>query len=569
MSRYLDRLVESNSVLLDTIQSLKSKVSQGIAKDSPSNSPSPMTVVEDNLSLRQSGTTTSDNDSGNDNPRSQVDSIPQDDVGSIVSKIFELVQGEKKLIKKAIKRANRDREKIESKFESCQSEIESLKRQINNDKAQFRILESKVKSKNDIMMSNQVLRMYLEQSPHSKIGRPAMDVLNDLILEQFEDMKKQRSSSKQWVVPTQMQYARDLPFPQDQWVLMFDSKGRIDNVMANAIKQKIFFGGVDKSIRKEVWKFLLNYYPWNSTEEERAAIKLQRDKEYNTLKQQWNMFLPSQLSNFTEFETRRLQIEKDVIRTDRDHPIFQSDSSPQLTWLQDILVTHCMYNWNLGYIQGMNKYLAQIIQVMENEEDSFWCFAFLMDKIGHNFREDHTQIYQQLLKINKLLCVVDSELHEHLESISSLHMMFCYRWVLLYFRNEFGDDDIKLLWEVLWTDHMSNDFHLYIALAVLLLNRKMILEMSDFESLMCFIQSLSGKIKLEDTLNLSIDLYLSIERNAKSKPTSSSVAPTAPSASLSSTTNQTASASTTPSFFRSLLPTVTTGDSGPSFFKKS
>jgi len=41
-------------------------------------------------------------------------------------------------------------------------------------------------------------------------------------------------------------------------------------------------------------------------------------------------------------------VEKDVARTDRSHAFFHGDNNPNLTVLNDILLTHCMYNFDLG-----------------------------------------------------------------------------------------------------------------------------------------------------------------------------------------------------------------------------
>jgi hypothetical protein len=47
--------------------------------------------------------------------------------------------------------------------------------------------------------------------------------------------------------------------------------------------------------------------------------------------------------------------------------------------------------------------------------------------------------------------------------------------VLIAFKREFSFDDVLRLWEVLWTDYYSNNFVLFIALAVLESHRDMIL----------------------------------------------------------------------------------------------
>ncbi len=63
-------------------------------------------------------------------------------------------------------------------------------------------------------------------------------------------------------------------------------------------------------------------------------------------------------------------------------------------------------------------------------------------------------------------------------------MPFLPRWVLIAFKREFPFDDVLRLWEVLWTDYYSNDFVLFVALAVLESHRDMILrylvEVCDF-----------------------------------------------------------------------------------------
>ena len=41
-------------------------------------------------------------------------------------------------------------------------------------------------------------------------------------------------------------------------------------------------------------------------------------------------------------------LDKDVLRTDRDHPLFNDPDSPKLVQLEDILKTYVMYNFGLG-----------------------------------------------------------------------------------------------------------------------------------------------------------------------------------------------------------------------------
>lgn len=57
------------------------------------------------------------------------------------------------------------------------------------------------------------------------------------------------------------------------------------------------------------------------------------------------------------------------------------------------------------------------------------------------------------------------------------------------------------LWEVLWTHYLSEHFHLYVCVAILKRYRsKIIGEKMDFDTLLKFINELSGHIDLDTVL---------------------------------------------------------------------
>lgn len=127
-----------------------------------------------------------------------------------------------------------------------------------------------------------------------------------------------------------------------------------------------------------------------------------------------------------------------------------------------------------------------------------------------NFLRDQSGMKKQLLTLQQLISVMDPELYRHFglfiiysflqhqahslfredrrpESIFLLPVcsftMFCTAyilktkssWVLIAFKREFPFDDVLRLWEVLWTDYYSNEFVLFVALAVLESHRDVIL----------------------------------------------------------------------------------------------
>lgn len=49
--------------------------------------------------------------------------------------------------------------------------------------------------------------------------------------------------------------------------------------------------------------------------------------------------------------------------------------------MRDLLMTYCMYDFDLGYVQGMSDFLAPIMVVMNDEVDAFWAFVGLMKRV--------------------------------------------------------------------------------------------------------------------------------------------------------------------------------------------
>ncbi len=87
------------------------------------------------------------------------------------------------------------------------------------------------------------------------------------------------------------------------WQMSFDKEGRIINV--EKMKERIFRGGLESNtLRREVWKFLLNYYPWSSTRDERTELIKQRKSEYLTMKVQWKSMNEQQKQRNAIFRDR-------------------------------------------------------------------------------------------------------------------------------------------------------------------------------------------------------------------------------------------------------------------------
>lgn len=266
-------------------------------------------------------------------------------------------------------------------------------------------------------------------------------------------------------LPPRTTTVRAQPLTASQLKEFQDEDGRYTNV--NLINEIIFRGGIDSEIRSIIWKLLLNYDLWDETHTQREHRRSLRTEEYFRMKRQWMSISEQQENNFSDYRDRKCQIEKDVKRTDRNLEYFEGEDNPNLVKLQNILMTYIMYNFDLGYVQGMSDLLAPILILMENEEESFWCFVGFMEKVFHNFDIDQAGMKRQLKEVNTLLSYTNPRLYNYFVEHQSENMYFCFRWLLVWFKREFSNQDILSLWEVLWTGLPCKNFHLFIALAIL------------------------------------------------------------------------------------------------------
>ncbi|GAU11865.1 hypothetical protein TSUD_194870 [Trifolium subterraneum] len=193
---------------------------------------------------------------------------------------------------------------------------------------------------------------------------------------------------------------RQSPLDTKEWITFLDSEGRVTD--SEALRKRIFYGGLDHELRHEVWGLLLGYYPYDSTYAEREFLSSVKKSEYETIKNQWQSISPTQAKRFTKFRERKGLIEKDVVRTDRSLAFYEGDDNPNVNVLRDILLTYSFYNFDLGYCQGMSDLLSPILFVMEDESEAFWCFVALMERLGPNFNRDQNGMHSQLFALSKV-----------------------------------------------------------------------------------------------------------------------------------------------------------------------
>lgn len=168
----------------------------------------------------------------------------------------------------------------------------------------------------------------------------------------------------------------------------------------------------------------------------------------------------------------------------------------------------------LGYVQGMSDLLSPIYFVLgSNEADAYWGLVGVMRMMESNFLRDQSGMRRQLSTLQHLIGLMDPELYAHLDKTGSLNLFFCFRWILIAFKREFKFEDVIKLWEVLWTNYYSNNFVLFVALAVLQSHRDVIIRyLGAFDEVLKYANDLSGTIDLDTTLAQAEVLFLSFRQ---------------------------------------------------------
>jgi TBC1 domain family member 15 len=168
---------------------------------------------------------------------------------------------------------------------------------------------------------------------------------------------------------------------------------------------------------------------------------------------------------------------------------------------------------NLGYVQGMSDLLSPLYAVFQDDAVAFWAFVQFMQRMSRNFVTSQSGMRSQLSTLDQLVQLLDPKLYLHLQSADSTNFFFFFRMLLVWYKREFNWPDVLRLWEALWTDYMSSQFHLFIAVAILEKHRDVIMEhLQHFDEVLKYVNELSGTIELRETLIRAEGLFKRFER---------------------------------------------------------
>ncbi|NXR59791.1 TBC16 protein, partial [Rhadina sibilatrix] len=251
------------------------------------------------------------------------------------------------------------------------------------------------------------------------------------------------------------------------WLHHLNEAGQVEEEYK--LRKAIFFGGIDISIRGEVWPFLLHYYSYESTSEEREALRLQKRKEYFEIQERRLSMTPDEQKDF--WRQVQFTVDKDVVRTDRSNQFFRGEDNPNVETMRRILLNYAVFNPIIGYSQGMSDLVAPLLAEVLDESDTFWCFVGLMQNTIFISSPRDEDMEKQLLYLRELLRLMHPRFHQHLCALGEdgLQMLFCHRWILLCFKREFPEAEALRMWEACWAHYQTDYFHLFICVAIVVI----------------------------------------------------------------------------------------------------
>uniref|UniRef100_A0A182NET8 Rab-GAP TBC domain-containing protein n=1 Tax=Anopheles dirus TaxID=7168 RepID=A0A182NET8_9DIPT len=239
------------------------------------------------------------------------------------------------------------------------------------------------------------------------------------------------------------------PLADAEFRKLQDSVGQI--VAPEQLRKVIYLGGIDPSLRRVVWKHILNVYPDGMTGRERMEYMKKKSAEYFRLRDVWRSTM--QRGNIVgELAYVTSMVRKDVLRTDRLHPFYAgSDDNQNIAALFNVLTTYALNHPAVSYCQGMSDIASPLLVTMGDEAHAYICFCAIMERLSCNFMLDGIAMTLKFSHLSEALQYYDPDFFAYLKHHQADDLLFCYRWLLLEMKREFAFDDALRMLEVLWS----------------------------------------------------------------------------------------------------------------------
>ena len=172
------------------------------------------------------------------------------------------------------------------------------------------------------------------------------------------------------------------------------------------------------------------------------------------------------------------QIQMDINRTLTDNIFFRK--GPGVQRLSEVLLAYSRRNQDVGYCQGMNLIVANLLLITPSAEDAFWILTSVIENILPQGYYDHSLLSsradQQVLR--QYVTSILPKLSAHLESLSIELEALTFQWFLSVFTDCLSAEALFRVWDVVLCTNDGSTFLFQVALALLKLNEGNLLQCS-------------------------------------------------------------------------------------------
>ncbi|KAJ3472701.1 hypothetical protein NLG97_g10779 [Lecanicillium saksenae] len=243
------------------------------------------------------------------------------------------------------------------------------------------------------------------------------------------------------------------------------NKGKVGRAKWNEFKTLVL-GGIPVAYRSKVWS------------ECSGATALRVPGYYDDIVAQ---------SSESDDPTVVSQIQMDIHRTLTDNIFFRE--GPGVAKLSEVLLAYSRRNKDVGYCQGMNLITANLLLITPSAEDAFWILASIVENILPQGYYDHSLIAsradQQVLR--QYVSTVLPKLSAHLDALSIELEALTFQWFLSVFTDCLCAEALFRVWDVVLCTNDGSTFLFQVALALLKLNERNLLQCDTAAGLYTYI----------------------------------------------------------------------------------
>ncbi|KAF2120622.1 rab-GTPase-TBC domain-containing protein [Lophiotrema nucula] len=215
------------------------------------------------------------------------------------------------------------------------------------------------------------------------------------------------------------------------------------------------------------------------------------------------------VSNGEDNPTIANQIQMDITRTLTDNIFFRK--GPGVHKLNEVLLAYARRNPEVGYCQGMNLITACLLLIMPTAEDAFWVLATMIENIlPQKYYDQHlltSRADQSVLR--EYVVELLPKLSAHLDALEIELEALTFQWFLSVFTDCLSAEALYRVWDVVLCLHDGSTFLFQVALALLKLNEKALLQCDTPAGIYHYINhqmtnhaiSIDGLIQASDALN--------------------------------------------------------------------